>query len=254
MIITMLTAVAMAGGASTQQDFTWRGTVAAGKTVEVRGINGDVRARAASGAEVEVTATKRGRQASLDDVRIDVVEHANGVTICAVYPNRYDDRPNDCEPGGGHNSTRDNDVRVHFEVRVPHGVHFEGYTVNGDVTAEQLAGDVTAGTVNGEIEVATSGRAEGRTVNGSIRATIGTTRWENDLEFQTVNGSITVTLPTGAGADVRVETLNGGISTDFPLTVEGGMSSRRIRGSIGGGGGALRLSTVNGEVRLRRAS
>ena len=254
MIVTMLTAVAMVGGAMTQQDFTWRGTVAAGKTIEIRGINGDVRAQAASGAEVEVTAIKRGREASLDEVRIDVVEHANGVTICAVYPTRDDDRPNDCEPGGGHNSIRDNDVRVHFEVRVPRGVHFEGYTVNGDVTAEGLAADVMAGTVNGEIEVATSGHAEARTVNGSISASIGTARWDDDLEFETVNGSITVTLPAGAGAEVRVETLNGGISTDFPITVEGGMSSRRIRGTIGGGGGALRLSTVNGEVRLRRAS
>ena len=36
MIITMLTAVAMTGGALTQQDFTWRGTVAAGKTVIVQ--------------------------------------------------------------------------------------------------------------------------------------------------------------------------------------------------------------------------
>jgi len=254
MILTMLTAVAIAGGSLAQQDFTWRGTVAAGKTVEIRGINGDIRAQPASGADVEVTATKRGPEAWLDDVRIDVVEHGGGVTICAVYPSSRSDRPNDCEPGGGQHSTRGHDVRVHFEVRVPRGVRFEGYTVNGDVGAEGLAGDVAVGTVNGEIEVTTSGRAEGHTVNGSIRASIGSTQWDEDLEFQTVNGSITVTLPAAIGANVRVETLNGGITTDFPLTIEGGISSRRLRGTIGGGGGALRLSTVNGEVRLRRAS
>jgi len=227
--------------------------VAAGKTVEIRGINGDIRAAPASGADVEVTARKSGPEAWLDEVRIEVVEHSGSVTICAVYPSNHSDRENDCEPGGGRNSSRDHDVRVHFDVRVPRGVNFEGYTVNGDVSAEALSGNVMAGTVNGQIEVATDGRAEGRTVNGSIRASIGATQWDDDLDFQTVNGSITVTLPAAAGASVRVETLNGGITTDFPLTIEGGMSSRRLRGTIGAGGGALRLSTVNGEVRIRRA-
>ena len=53
---------------------------------------------------------------------------------------------------------------------------------------------------------------------------------------------------------MRAETLNGHISTDFPITSQGTLSRRRLDGVIGGGGRELRLKTVNGNVEIRRAS
>ena len=53
-------------------NWSWHGRIAAGKTVEIRGINGDVSADAAEGAEVQVTATKRGRRSDPDEVRIEI--------------------------------------------------------------------------------------------------------------------------------------------------------------------------------------
>src|SRR5205814_3041068 len=123
------------------QDFQWHGRVAAGKTVEIRGVNGAIDASAASGDEVEVTATKHGRRSDPASVRVEVVEHAEGVTICAVYPD-VEGRRNECLAHGGHNRTHDNDVEVHFTVRVPRGVGFHPQTVNGDIQAEDLEGDV----------------------------------------------------------------------------------------------------------------
>ena len=72
--------------------------------------------------------------------------------------------------------------------------------------------------------------------------------------FETVNGRITVELPDNTNADVRAETLNGGISSDFRMTVSGRFGSRRLNGTIGNGGRELRLKTVNGPIRLRRTS
>ena len=236
-----------------QQDFEWSGRVDRGKTIEIIGVNGPIRATAASGDQALVTATKReGRRGDPDDVRIEVVEHGDGVTICAVYPSRDRDEPNECRPHGrGRNSVRNNDTKVEFTVRVPAGVDFVGRTVNGDVEADGLSGAVKAVTVNGDVEVSTSGVAEGRTVNGSIYAVLGSADWRGDLEFSTVNGTITVELPSGVGADVLASTVNGSIKTDFPLTVRGRWGPREMRGTIGGGGPELRLSTVNGSIRLR---
>ena len=136
------TAAILVGGPVAAEDFQWRGRVAAGKTVEIKGVNGAIDATAASGDEVEVTATKKGRRSDPGSVRIEVVEHGEGVTICAVYPD-VDGRRNECRAGdGGHMNTRDNDVSVHFTVRVPRGVAFAPRTVNGDVEAEGLEGDV----------------------------------------------------------------------------------------------------------------
>jgi len=236
------------------EDFQWHGKVAAGKTVEIKGVNGAIDATLADGDEVQVSATKRGRKSDPDDVRIEAVEHAGGVTICAVYPD-VDGGRNECLPGeGGRMRTRNNDTEVHFTVRIPRGVGFSPKTVNGDVEATGLEGNVDASTVNGSIQVATTGRVEAKTVNGSIRAQAGRADWTGDAEFKTVNGSITLTLPSSTGAEVRAETVNGEIETDFPLTVTGRISKRRLAGTIGAGGRTLELATVNGSIHLRKSS
>jgi hypothetical protein len=235
------------------QDFRWSGRIAVGNAIEVRGVNGDVRAMPASGAEVEVTAEKReGRRGDPDDVTVEVVEHGDGVTICAVYPSRSGE--NECRPGGGKMNVKDNDTKVDFTVRVPAGVRFRGHSVNGDVEARGLEGDVRAHTVNGSVQVSTSGFAEATTVNGSIRAEMGRVDWSGGLDFSTVNGSITVMLPGEVNAEVSASTVNGSIETDFPLTVSGRFSSKKMRGVIGSGGRDLHFQTVNGSIKLRRAS
>src|SRR5437773_1819652 len=115
-----------------QSDFQWRGRVAAGQSIEIKGVNGDVRAVPANSNEVEVTAARSARRSNPESVRFEVVPHGGGVTICAVYPDVSGRAPNRCEPGSeSHSQTRDNDVTVQFTVRVPAGVTFIGRTVNG---------------------------------------------------------------------------------------------------------------------------
>lgn len=233
--------------ASDATRWSWRGAIAAGKTLEIKGVNGSVRAEAGTGSQVEVTAEKTARHDDPADVRIEVVEHDGNVTICAIYPGRG----NTCEPGdGGHSSVRDNDVQVRFVARVPAGVAFDGRTVNGGVEASGLTGAVDLNTVNGGVAIETaSGDASGTTVNGSIRATVRG-QGREPLRFSTVNGSIDVTLASGLSADFSAETVNGTIQSDFPVTLQGRINPRHLSGRIGQGGRSLHLSTVNGGIRL----
>ena len=89
-------------------------------------------------------------------------------------------------------------------------------------------------------------------MNGSIRGAMGAGGWDDRLAFRTVNGTITLDLPSDLSADVRATTVNGEVSTDFPLTATGRISRRHLQGTIGSGGRRLDLETVNGSVRLRR--
>jgi len=237
-------------------EFRWHGRLAAGKRVEVKGVNGDVRATASTGSEVEVTAAKHARRSDPDDVKIEVIEHEGGVTICAVYPTpRRARKENACEVGDSwHSSTEDNDVTVDFEVRIPAGVAFRGQTVNGEMSATGLKADVKASTVNGSVRVTTTGLAEASTVNGSVYVEMGRADWTDELDFSTVNGGITLILPAGLNTEVRASTVNGDLVTDYPLTVTGRFGPRRMRGTIGSGGRSLSLSTVNGEIKLRKAT
>jgi putative adhesin len=238
----------------TGEDFEWSGRVTPGKSIEIKGVNGSIFVEPGTGSEVEVTAKKSARRSDPDEVTIEVVEHAGGVTLCAVYPTPRGERANTCGPGErGHMNTKNNDVEVEFTVRVPAGVHFIGRTVNGSIEARDLKSDVEAHTVNGSIGVSTRGIARATTVNGSIDAEMGAAEGD-DLEFETVNGGITLTVPEGTGAEVHASTVNGDIATDFPLTVRGKFSRRSITGTIGRGGPQLNMTTVNGDIRLRSAS
>lgn len=229
--------------------FSWEGQVKPGGTVEIKGVNGPVVAEASSDDHVRVVAEKRGRHDDPADVRIDVVEHDGGVTICAVYPSEGH-RANRCAPGDeGHISSHDNDVRVAFHVEVPRDARFAGRTINGDVRAQGLTGDVTAHTVNGSVALSTLGQAEGWTVNGSIKARLG--RLDGGLEFRTVNGSIDLDLPDDANADIDAHWLNGGVESDLPLTLQGRLSKHSARGRLGEGGPTIALRTVNGSIKIR---
>ena len=63
------------------------------------------------------------------------------------------------------------------------------------------------------------GLAEAQTVNGSIEVRMGRANWTDALEFETVNGGITIELPGDLNADVNASTVNGSLSSDWPLTV-----------------------------------
>jgi DUF4097 and DUF4098 domain-containing protein YvlB len=255
-LLALLVAGPVLAAPAVAQDFHWTGRLAAGKRLEVRGVNGSIRALPATGDQIDVTARKTSRRSDPAEVEIKVVPSEDGVTICALYPTpRRARHENRCEPGDDWSSSTDNnDVEVNFTIQLPTGIVFDGRTVNGDVDVDRAGADAYVSTVNGSIDVSAAGHVEASTVNGSIRASMGRADWTGEAEFSTVNGGITITLPEGLSTEVRAETVNGDLETDFPLTVSGRFGPRRMRGTIGDGGSrSLDLSTVNGSIRIRKA-
>ena len=251
----MTMALIISTPAVAQDTWSWNKVVPAGRTIEIKGINGDIIATAASGSEVQVVAKKTARKSDVESVTFRVVEHGQGVTICAMYPTPRGKRENECLPGGdGRMNTQNNDVQADFEVRVPRGVLLVARTVNGAVRATGLTADAEAYTVNGGVDVETTGLARASTVNGSIDVRMGRSNWSGDLEFSTVNGSVDVTMPGDIDAEVSASMVNGSFSSDWPLTVRGKWGPKRVSGTIGSGGRALDLSTVNGNIDLRRSN
>ena len=227
--------------AQSAQAFRWRGTLASGESLEVTG-----------GSEIEVVAEARARRSDPGSVRIERVEHGDGLTFCAVYPTPEGERENRCAPGSeGRMNTRDNDVVVDFEIRVPADVELVARTVNGDVRADDLGADVTANTVNGDIDVSTDGFARAETVNGDIDVRMGASDFGRGAEFSTVNGSITLDVDDDVNAEIDASWLNGGFDSELPFTLQGRLDRRSARGVLGEGGPRLELQTVNGSIRIR---
>lgn len=241
--------------AEVRRTSVWRGAIPPGQQIEIKGVVGEIRATRTAGPDVVVTATRIGGESAVAAVSIDAVPHAAGVTICAVYPDVPGHAPNACAPGdGGNMSVWDGGagvVRVTFVVELPDGVILVAKNINGDVEVTGVRSDAFLSTVNGGIRVSTTLRATARTVTGSIAATIGLSDWGRDLEFSTTSGNVHVTIPGTTNAEVRAVTGSGRISTDFPLN-EG--LPGEMRGTIGDGGPTLRLTTVAGDITLRRGS
>jgi hypothetical protein len=236
------------------EEFRWSGTVAPGSSIEIRGLNGGITATRGSGPDVEVVAVKSARRSDPSEVEIQVIPHAGGVTLCTLYPTPAGrNQPNECGPNFSRMSTNNNDVSVEYTVRVPDGVLLFARTTNGGIEVEGVSGDVDASTTNGPIRITTGGMARARTTNGAIDISIGTLRGTDDLDFRTTNGSITLRVPSNLNANVRAATTNGGISSDFPITVQGSFGPRRLEGVIGSGGRNIALQTTNGDVQLLRS-
>ena len=238
--------------AAQAQDFEWQGGLDRGDAVTIRGVNGSIVARAASGGQVRVEATKQADDDDPAGVRIEVVEDSRGVLICAVYPTRRGRDPNRCGRGDDYRmSVRNYDVKVHFTVEVPDGIELEARTVNGAIEARGIAADVEARTTNGDITVEGTGDLSARTVNGAVEAMV-LSQPTGDLSFRTVNGRIQVRLPDDVNADVDIRTVNGAIDTEFPLTIRGRWGPKSASGEIGGGGPEIELRTTNGSIALVR--
>ena len=71
-----------------------------------------------------------------------------------------------------------------------------------------------------------------------------------DIRLKSVNGSINLGLPASPNADVSVSTVNGGITTDYPLQVQGKFMGHHLDGKLGSGGTRIEISNVNGSVRI----
>src|SRR5258706_12719016 len=243
--------LAAAAYPAAQTDFEWTGQLAPGQTIEIIGVNGEIHASAARGGSITVTALKTAGRSNASEVRFETVPHAGGVTVCAIYPSPAGQAANQCQPGGrGRSDSKDNDTRVDFSVQVPAGIGLVARTVNGSINAEGLQGDADGTTVNGSVNLSTTGSVRATTVNGSINATMGRAVWPTGAKFTTVNGEVTLRLPVAVNADARLSTVNGNIQSEFPLAISTDPGPKHAEGVLGGGGQRLDVTTVNGGMTL----
>ena len=245
-------------GAENQNPFHWTGTLAAGKTLAIKNVSGDITAEAGAGDRVEVTATKHG--AGSDEIRIQVVPSSDGVAICAIFPDVEGDASN-CDPGsqwsvnrhgGGHDQ-----ATVDFTVHLPRDARLVLRDVNGSVKASGLGELADATTVNGSVDVSTEQWARLSTVNGTVTGHFGRANWTEPLSITTVNGDINLDVPADLSTDFEFNAVNGSFHTDLPATIQESSHSfgpKHVRGTIGGGGRQLKLHTVNGSVHLQKAT
>ena len=231
----------------------WEGTLARGALLRTNNVNGSVRLVPGSGNRVVVTGTRTVKRGDGRLVRTAVHRRSDGgLVICVLWPGQR------CDDEGSSGSTRDYSwrdlaVTVDLVVEVPSGSPIFAETVNGSVAVVQATADVHAESVNGNVSIdGGDGDVKAETVNGSISIRPSASTRQGRWAAEAVNGSVTVELPADAGVDVDIETVNGRITSDVPITVRGRMDRGELRGRVGAGGRTLKVETVNGSVTLRQ--
>jgi hypothetical protein len=256
--LAALLAPAVLAAQDRQSDRTWTLSerVPAGQWIRVRNLNGDLSVRASNSDKVEITATKRWRRGDPKDVRIETTKSSDGsILVCAFWTEDATCSEDSYKSNSRNDGwrRRDNDVSVDFDIRVPEGVKVGVFGVNGGVSVEGASSEVRAATVNGSVDATSmGGPVQANTVNGSVHATMGRFDGDQDLSYSTVNGTVIAEFAGDVDAEIDLSTVNGRFQTDWPVTISGRIDPRRLKATLGKGGRRIRMSTVNGNVELRK--
>ena len=242
------------GDAVTVPHFELHDKLAAGQTLSLRNLRGNITVERAAEGQLAVIA--QGVTEGSRPERVHIVSNAvsDGLAVCAIWGRDSRCESGDYSPSGsgfwGKFGFRSG-VNVNFTVQLPPGVKLDIRDVNGNVKVVGATTDVLVHSVNGWITARTDGGAlELKTVNGSVTGDIASA--PTRLVAESINGRVDVTGPADLAGDLEMSAVNGGVSSEFAITTTGNLNRRRLSGHIGTGGGLLKLKSVNGGVALRK--
>jgi len=226
-------------------------------------VNGSIEVTGYGGSDVQMEVAKHIQaesnerlEAARKEVKLDAQQSGDTLKLYVDGPFRC----NNCSRHQGYEVTYD------FKLRVPASARVDLYTVNhGHVTVRGVMGGFDIRNVNGPIEMTDmGGSGKAHTVNGEVKAAFANNP-TGDTSFETINGNVDLTFRPGLSANVRMQTMHGGMYTDYDvsmLPMEKGVPERRDgkfvfrRGEatgvkIGAGGREMKMKTINGDLFVR---
>ncbi|HEY4216425.1 MAG TPA: DUF4097 family beta strand repeat-containing protein [Gemmatimonadaceae bacterium] len=157
------------------------------------------------------------------------------------------------------------DVATRLDVNTLSG-DLHASNVNGDVEVVSVSGDVKLNDVHGNVDVASvSGDIELRGMTTKLaraKTTSGDVTYDGLIDpagrydLSAHSGDIRLHIPRDASAQLNISTWNGGIDSDFPITLkpgENGIGRRTAKAftfEIGGGAARISADTFSGDITI----
>jgi hypothetical protein len=155
----------------------------------------------------------------------------------------------------GPETRRDYFWSVSYEVFVPRRSDLSLTAHNGGISISDVQGRLEFTAVNGGVALRrVGGTVHGGTTNGGLSIELTGDRWDGEeMDVKTTNGGISMSVPENYSAHLETGTVNGNLSIDFPVTVQGRIT-RELAVNLGSGGPTVRAMTTNGGVRVKRGN
>ena len=245
LLLVPILLVSCAVGKRTQETVTRRWPAAGITRVEIREVNGSLSVEAGNPAEITLVAEVEARGF---EPKKDEENHGYFKTSISGHTLRI---------GREHKRVivriplfNRNDVTVNYSLHVPPAVALDLRTVNGRIATRGIDASTDAVTVNGPIDLETSGSGivSAKTVNGRVVAKFLETF--QGAKLKTVNGSVEAMLPSTASFVCDLSQVNGDFEASFPVSIYSHPGSRRVSGEVNGGQYSLKIVTVNGDIQL----
>ena len=118
--------------------------------------------------------------------------------------------------------------------------------VGSDASVNSISGNLRLGQVNGRLDVAS--------VSGELTATVVRLAPQG-IHLKSISGSVELRFKDEVNADFKSEDVSGQVYFDVPnVNVQEGSKSSNVRAQIGAGGSPISISSVSGNIRLKRTS
>jgi len=126
---------------------------------------------------------------------------------------------------------------------------------------KKLKGEINVTVLNTHIIIEdVTGPIVANTTNGNIEVNYNVLSPNKPNAITSVNGFVDITLPANTKGQLALNSVNGEAYTDFDIKIDknnipNGIPSLQmtiIEGTINGGGSPINISTVNGDIYLRK--
>jgi len=154
----------------------------------------------------------------------------------------------------GPDNQKDSWWSVSYEIFVPQRSNVSVKTHNGGISFSDVNGRLEFSALNGGVNLRhVGGSVRGSTTNGGVNVELSGNRWDGEaLDVRTTNGGVSLSIPGNYSAHLETGTVNGRISVDFPITMQGDIT-KEVAVNLGSGGPTIRAMTTNGGVRISRS-
>lgn len=239
--------------------FRWTSQLPPGTVVHLRDGLGSITVRRASGPEAVVSGMRQWRRGRAPDVNFAITQDGKDYYICAMWrgSGKCAEHGYRGRRSGGFLTIfslfhRSSDASAQIIAELPPNVAVDARTTTGTVQIDGITGGVTARATNGTVQAwNVSGPLSLSATNGNVRVTADSLAPTDSVILTTTNGTVRAELPPGLQGAFDLSTVNGSVSSDFPIpSATSGRVGRHLEGQIGQSNRLVKLRAVNGTVTL----